>query len=490
MHGPIELLADRSPSDLVLTDAGAGVAYSATTLRELGDQLTPHLATNRKTLVHLMAGPCVEAIAAYLACLRLGHAVIVTDSRLDTDHQKNVIAGLRPDVVVDARGRHGPGGAQAAAGYRTASLVGTAGVLVRQDDHDDDALPVPDSLAVLLATSGSLDGSRLVCLSYDNVVSNALAIGQALALSPEDRAALTLPVAHSYGLSVLNSHLLAGGSLALPQIVPSNTRFWDVFGRLGCTTFAGVPDNYRILSAMGVRFADQPSLRLATVAGGALSEPLVLEIGEELLNAGKDLAVMYGQTEATARIACHRGPDVLRFPTSVGPAVPGSTVWIESPDGSPLEDGDTGEILLRGPGIMLGYASTREELAAIPENSPTTMRTGDLGYLAQGRLHVTGRLSRLIKPLGVRVQLDEIEEAFATVGPAAVVAGEGETLIVYVEADPAAYRGVYRTVLADYALPPTVVRIEPIARIPRTYSGKVSYAELSQADRLHRTSRS
>ncbi|MDV9194455.1 AMP-binding protein [Streptomyces sp. Wh19] len=430
-------------------------------------------------MVHLMAGPCVEAIAAYLACLRLGHAVIVTDSRLDTDHQNTVRACMRPDVVVDARGRHGPGTIPATAGYLTAPSLGTATVLVRQGDNY--AIPVSDSVAVLLATSGSLDGSRFVCLSYRNVISNALAIGQALALSSEDRAALTLPLAHSYGLSVLNSHLLAGGSLAMPQIVPSSSRFWGVFGRLGCTTFAGVPDNYQILTALGVRFGAQPSLRLATVAGGALSERLVVEIAEDLLSTGKELAVMYGQTEATARIACHRGPDVLRYPTSVGAAVPGSTVWIESPDGSLQRDGDTGEILLRGPGIMLGYVRTRQDLATIPDNSPPTLRTGDRGHLSQGRLRITGRLSRLVKPLGVRVELDEIEAAFAAVGPAAVVAGEGETLMVYVERDPAAYRGVYRSVLANYALPPKAVRVVPITRIPRTYSGKVAYSALSPA---------
>ncbi|MGB6164845.1 MAG: AMP-binding protein [Pseudonocardiaceae bacterium] len=477
MTDSLDMLAGRSATDEIIVEPASGVAHTAAALRRLGTAFAARLSGTGKLLVHLIAERSVESIAVYLECLRLGHAVLLVDPRLRNDRQVAVRDSFQPDVIVDTRGVS----SLARPDYSAVAPLGTTTILVRRGGASSS---VPRPVAVLLATSGSVGGFRLVCLSYANLASNASAIGQALDLRPNDRGALCLPLAFSYGLSVLNSHLTSGGSVAVMNTAPTSLAFWPLFEAAGCTTFAGVPETYRILDAIGHRLADHPTLRLATQAGSRMSEPLVVRTATGLVEAGKDFAVMYGQTEATARIACQCGSDVLRSPRSVGTVIPGSRLWTVRPDGSPQGDDEPGEIVLAGPGVMLGYAYSRNDLSTVPHEPSPNLRTGDLGYLSDGRLHIVGRLGRLAKPFGVRVQLDDVEADFTAVGPAAVVTGDDETIVVYVEGSPATYRTAYRTILASYALPPSVVRVVPVDRIPRTISGKIAYSQLPDVNQI------
>jgi long-chain acyl-CoA synthetase len=475
MIDSLDLLSGRRPADDVIVEPSAGRVHSATAVRHLGSVFAGQLPGAGKCLVQLVADHSVDMVAVYLECLRLGHAVILVDQRLSGERLCAVRDAFQPDVVVDSAAEPAATARLSTAEYSLAASVGKATVLVRRDRSP---APLPPALAVMLATSGSLGNFRFVCLTFENLASNARAVGQVLGLRPDDRGALCLPLAYSYGLSVLNSHLATGGAVVLLDGAPSSLAFWRQFDATGCTTFAGVPETYRILAGIGHRIAAHPALRLATQAGGRMPEPLALSTAMTLADAGKELALMYGQTEATARITCQRGAEVLRSPGSVGTVIPGSRIWTAGPDGTRCPDGEAGEIILAGPGIMLGYACGRSDLLTLPPESPASLHTSDLGFLRDGRLYIVGRRGRLAKPLGVRVQLDEVEAEFATLGPAAAVAGADEVVTVYVEGSAHTYRSAYRAVLAAYALPPSTVRVTPIAKIPRTLTGKVAYAKL------------
>jgi long-chain acyl-CoA synthetase len=475
MIDSLDLLSGRRPADDVIFEPSAGRVHSAAAMRHLGSVFARQLPGAGKRLVQLVAGRSVDMVAVYLECLRLGHAVILVDQRLSGERLCAVRDAFQPDVVVDSVADPAAAARLSTAEYTLAAPVGRATVLVRRGRSPG---PLPRTLAVMLATSGSLGGLRFVCLTFENLASNARAVGQVLGLRPDDRGALCLPLAYSYGLSILNSHLATGGAVVLLDGTPSSLAFWPLFDVARCTTFAGVPETYRILARIGHRLAAHPALRLATQAGGRMPEPLVLSTATALADAGKELAIMYGQTEATARIACQRGADVLRSPRSVGTVIPGSQIWTVGPDGTHCQDGETGEIILAGPGIMLGYTHGRGDLLTLPTEPLATLHTGDLGILRDSMLYIVGRRGRLAKPLGVRVQLDEVEAEFAALGPAAAVAGADEVVTVYVEGSARTYRSAYRAVLAAYALPPSAVRVTPIATIPRTLTGKVAYAQL------------
>lgn len=260
---------------------------------------------------------------------------------------------------------------------------------------------VHPELAVLLPTSGSTGDPKTVRLSATNLDSNAQAIATAMDLTEDDCAVTTLSPAYSYGLSVINSHLAVGAGLLLTDGSVTDPGFFD--GLESATVMPGVPYTFEMLRRLGFCAPrDLPGLRLLTCAGGRLPTATVLEFAAAGQRHGYGLAVMYGQTEATARMAVLPPVLATRHPDSVGFAVPGGRFEIVEPDA----DG-VGEIVYHGPNVMMGYAEGPDDLAGEP--GPARLATGDRGFLREGMLCVTGRTSRFAKVRGLRMNLDDIE---------------------------------------------------------------------------------
>ena len=235
----------------------------ADTARELGGPRRLVLLETRNDLATLVH---------YLAAMAGGHAVLPVDARRD---HTAILQTYEPDVVIDANGIHRGGG--------------------RHRLHDD--------LALLLSTSGSTGSPKLVRLSHRNLVSNAAAIAEYLDIRETDRAATTLPMSYCYGLSVIHSHLLRGASLILTDRSVVDDEFWELFRRHRGTAFAGVPYTFELLERVGAQALDLPHLRYITQAGGRMPPERVRRFADLGSQQGWDLFVMYGATEATARMA-------------------------------------------------------------------------------------------------------------------------------------------------------------------------------------------
>ncbi|MCU0277856.1 MAG: AMP-binding protein, partial [Candidatus Nanopelagicales bacterium] len=260
---------------------------------------------------------------------------------------------------------------------------------------------VHPALAVLLPTSGSTGDPKTVRLSATSLDANAQAIATALDLTEDDRAVTTLSPAYSYGLSVINSHLAVGAGIVLTQRSVTDPGFFD--GLDPVTVMPGVPYTFEMLRRLGFSAPrDLPSLRLLTCAGGRLPAERVREFAAAGQRDGYGLAVMYGQTEATARMAVLPPALAAQHPDSVGYAVPGGRFEIVDPD-----DRGVGEIVYHGPNVMMGYAEGPGDLTADP--GPARLVTGDQGFMRDDLLHVTGRISRFAKVRGLRMNLDDIE---------------------------------------------------------------------------------
>ncbi len=156
---------------------------------------------------------------------------------------------------------------------------------------------------MLLNTSGSTGSPKLVRLSGQNLQANAVSIVSYLGLTADERPITSLPMAYSYGLSVINSHLLAGATLVLNEHGVLRREFWDSLDRYSCTSFAGVPYTYQMLLQTGLLKKRGATLRTLTQAGGALAETYVRQMNDLARQRGFKFFVMYGQTEATARIS-------------------------------------------------------------------------------------------------------------------------------------------------------------------------------------------
>jgi acyl-coenzyme A synthetase/AMP-(fatty) acid ligase len=209
-------------------------------------------------------------------------------------------------------------------------------------------------LALILTTSGSTGNPKLVRLTAAAVRANAASIATALDIDGDDVAPTTLPLFYSYGLSVLTSHLLSGATVVLDRRNLTTPDFWGAIDRYGATSLAAVPYQYALLQRL--RFAPDRYRRLRTLtqAGGPLRPELVADFHRRMSAVGGRLFVMYGQTEATARMTVLPPKLLPEKIGSVGFPVPGGCVTIGA---------DTGEVMYQGPNVMMGYAETAADLA-------------------------------------------------------------------------------------------------------------------------------
>ena len=434
------ILADAGDAIALIDGAsGARVSYRALAAQvaEAADRLHGAAAGG---LAFVFARNDVASVVAYLGALAAGVPVVLCDPQLPDDKAAALIERYRPAVVHGRDLPPGPAGGEA--------------------PHAD--------LALCLSTSGSTGNPKLVRLSGTAVAHNARAIARALGLGPGEVAPTSLPLHYSYGLSVLNSHLACGATVLLTDEGIVGDGFWRACRAHGATSFAGVPYSYTVLRRLGLDRVAPPTLTTLTQAGGALDVALVRQLDAAMKARGGRLVVMYGQTEACARIAILPPAELPARAGAVGRAL----------DGGALRVADDGEVIYRGPNVMMGYALTRADLARGDELGGE-LATGDLGRLDEdGILWITGRRKRIGKVFGVRVDLDELE-AVARAQPAVVgaaVVAAGDRVKVAVEGgDPAAVQGA---LAAHTGLHPTGFAVAVTAALPRLASGKLDYPAL------------
>ena len=460
------------PSRPALVDAVGATTLTYAELLESVRTLARRLEeTDGKRLAFCFTRNDVGAVLGYLAAVQAGHAVLLVDADA-LEHGLRLLEIYRPELLLN------PPAAMhddlLARGYeRLAS--GEVPIVLKGTRRG--AEPDPD-LAVLLSTSGTTGSPKLVRLTRHNVESNASSICQALALDRNERAVTSLPINYSYGLSVLNSHLAAGATITLTNESVLSPTFWEAFRAQECTSFAGVPYSYQILARTGFDPADTPSLRTMTQAGGKLASEQVQHFWE-LIRARGRFFVMYGQTEATARMAILPPECLPEKLGSVGLPIAGGRFEIRSETGGACPPNEIGEITYTGPNVMMGYALTRGDLSRADELS-NTLATGDLGYLDDdGFLYITGRRTRMSKLYGVRVDLDEVERLLRLDGPVAVVGNDAKLVIFCETGDSEVFSENRRALARKLRLHHRAFEFRRVDSLPLSANGKIDYAQLN-----------
>ncbi len=413
----MSFLGLRPTDEPALVDAATGETTSFRQLLDGASELTRPLGGDKR-LVFLLSRNDRFSTTVYAATQLGGHALALLDGTKPLATHAAVLNEYRPNSVA---GPVGTAEALQAQGLAVDQVHQTPeGELISMADHAGAVLH--PTLAVLLGTSGTTGSSKYVRLSAANVEANARSIAEYIGITPDERPITSLPLHYSFGLSVLNSHWLAGAAVVLSAESIMQRPFWESVERRGCTSLAGVPYTYQMLERIGYRDMDLPSVSTMQQAGGALDHTLTGIYGEHMSHKGGRFFVMYGQTEATARIA-YVPPDRLAEKAgSAGLAIPGGRLRIEAAGDELPGQPATGEVVYEGPNVMLGYADGREELTAGDELGGV-LHTGDIGYLDdEGFLFLTGRSKRIAKVFGLRVNLDEIELMLREQGPAAVIA--------------------------------------------------------------------
>ena len=443
-------LSSAAPDRPALREGDEHLTYAE--LRDRVGERGERLGLPNRSVVALTGDRSIEFVVTYLTLLDRGHVPLLV-----ADHV-GALVGRWPVAAAIRADRDG----------------------WTIEHTSNGPLDLHPDLALLLSTSGSTGNPKLVRLSQDNLRANAASIAAYLRLTKADRGITTLPLHYCYGLSVLHSHLSVGAGVTLIEASVVDPCFRDALVRDEVTNIAGVPYTFDLLERVGPERIRVPSLRLVTQAGGRLAPERVSEWLDRAESWGSEFVVMYGQTEATARMA-YLPPDVARHrPETIGRPIPGGALSIRpSDDATELEEG-VGELVYDGPNVMLGYATEVADLARGRELH--TLRTGDLArYHADDDVfEIVGRRSRFVKPFGVRVDLDDIERYAADVAGLEHVAatGDDDRLVVAVPGADAAAVG--RAIVERTGLPRQAVVVDADAELPFTAAGKIDYPAIAR----------
>ncbi len=340
--------------------------------------------------------------------------------------------------------------------------------------------PLHDELGLLLTTSGSTGSPKLVRQSYQNIQSNAEAIAEYLELDENERPVTTLPMNYTYGLSIINSHILVGATILLTTASIVAKDFWDFMKVNKSTSFGGVPYTYEMLKRIRFFKMDLPDLRYFTQAGGKLSPELHKEFAEYAMERGKRFVVMYGQTEATARMAYLPHENALVKYGSMGIAIPGGKFTLVDVNGNAVTEPDVvGELVYEGENVTLGYAECGTDLAKGDERGGR-LETGDMAQMDQdGYFYIVGRKKRFLKLFGNRVNLDEIDRMVKSVYDDVDVASDGTDELMKVYITKESYvKDVEKLILERTRINNRAVQVIAIDEIPRNEAGKTLYKNL------------
>lgn len=425
-----------------------------------------------RCLVFCLSGNTVGSVMGYVSFLSSSIVPVMLDAKINNGFLKSLINDYRPQYLWMPYGR-----LNEFEGYKVVFSKHNY-TLVKLEEENYFQLH-PD-LAMLLTTSGSTGSPKFVRISYENLKVNTASIISYLSIDEKERAITTLPMWYSYGLSVINSHLSTGAALLLTSKTMVEKVFWDFFKSNEGSSLSGVPHTFNILK--NIRFAQMelPSLRTITQAGGKLSDDLNKYISEYAFNSGKRFFVMYGQTEATARMSILPSDLIFEKFGSVGSPLQGSEFCLIDGNGREIEEADViGELVYKGKNVSMGYAVSGNDLIKDDENNGVLL-TGDLAKKDRDNFYyITGRKSRYIKLYGHRLNLDETEILLEQIISECACVGRDDKLSVYIT-DRSRLSEVKNYLSGKTGINSNAFSVEHCEEIPKNAFGKINYSILQK----------
>ncbi len=424
-----------------------------------------------RNLLFLVCRNTIPAVSIYLSCLRKGVVPVLINEDMSEDFFSSLAERYQPAYIC------APKDCQVKLADCVQAVSHYYDYAVCRTKYTSDYKIHPE-LALLLTTSGSTGSPKLVRQSYRNISSNADSIAEYLNIQEHDRAISTLPMSYTYGLSIINSHILRGASVILNNYTLVQKDFWALLKQEKATTFGGVPYTYEILKKLKFATMDLPSLRYLTQAGGRLSMELTEEFCRISQEKGIKFIVMYGQTEATARMSWLPWEFTPKKIGSIGTAIPGGHFSLSDDDGHEILQADTtGELVYKGPNVTMGYAEGYDDLKLGDQNGGI-LHTGDMAKRdVDGFYYIVGRKKRFLKLFGNRVNLDETEEMLKKEGWDCACSGVDDHMRIYT-----CLHGKDSELIAFISektgLHRSAFEVVCIENLPRNESGKILYSSL------------
>jgi acyl-CoA synthetase (AMP-forming)/AMP-acid ligase II len=450
----------------VITDNGLSFTYGQ--INDICLRWSQYMKPRSLTLC--LCNNEIGSLLAYLTCLQHGIVPVMLDGSKDLDLVNNLLDVYQPNYIwlPDARvNEFSFEHVYSEYGYSLLSV-------------NKETIELHPDLALLLTTSGSTGSPKLVRLTYENIKSNAISIADYLNITSEERPITSLPMYYSFGISVLNSHLISGATILLTDKSIAQKEFWSFLKENNATSLSGVPYTFEMLKRLRFFRMDLPSLKTITQAGGKLRADLVKEYIDGAIDTNKQFIVMYGQTEATARMSYLPWEVASEKYSSIGIAIPGGKFELQDENHNIIECSDVdGELVYIGANVSMGYAETKLDLSKGDENNGI-LYTGDIARRdADGYYYITGRMKRFVKVFGNRVNLDATEQILKSSGFDCACVGVDEKITIFVT-DIQNEQAIKDLLLQKTGLNTRAFEVREIENFPISSSGKILYAELSK----------
>lgn len=429
----------------------ATASYTYADLAKDVAQVVSMLALPEKAVVGIVCRNDYKTIVHYVAALQAGHAVMLLNDELEEGVLNNIVTYYAPAFLL---------GAVAHDEYEEITdQFWKKRILPTYEVHKD--------LALMLSTSGTTGSPKYVRLSYKNIQANAQSIVEYLEITTEDRPVINLPLSYSYGISIINSHLQVGATMLLTSKSVKLPSFWYFLNEFKGTSIAGVPFTYQLLNRIGFTDMDLPSLQVMTQAGGHLDTYLVNKMNQYAMRTGRRFYVMYGQTEASPRIAY---VPYDRLADKIG------TIGIPVPGGR-FELAEDGELIYYGKNVMMGYATGAADLAKGDEYGGR-LATGDVATIDdEGYATLIGRLKSFVKIKGLRINLHDVEKTIAQkFGLTTACVGNDDKIVAVVVGGEEAH--IQKFLAQRYKLHDSHIDVHSVDELPHLHTGKLDYKKM------------
>lgn len=425
-------------------------------------EYTNQLNVDGKQLIFLYVDNSLLSIKAYLHFLSSPHVIALLSNSINSNLKESLEDKYKPYCIVDFK-------REAVEEY--SFLKNYLGLIDIHINSSNESQSISEELKLLLSTSGTTGSPKFVKLSEENLIANAESIIDYLPIHESDVTPLNLPIHYSYGLSILHTNCIKGGTVicSLPDIM--DKKFWVAQEDLKFTSLAGVPFVYEMLKRIGFTKKTYPSLRYLTQAGGKLNEDLILHYHNYAKESNIHFYVMYGQTEATARMSFLHPEFIENKIGSIGKAIKNGEFQLEE---------HSNQLIYTGDNVFGGYAESLEDLYSY--DSSNTLYTGDVAKIdTDGFVYIVGRLKRFVKVFGNRVNLDEIEQMlknnFENTSFISFGLNDQFIFILYNNSQ-ISKEDIVEFLKSEYSIHHSCIKTDFISEIPLSSNGKVDYSKL------------
>ncbi len=337
-----------------------------------------------------------------------------------------------------------------------------------------------DDLALIIPTSGSTGSSKFVMLSYKNLNSNTNSITSYLKLNKLDQSIFSLPFNYSYGLSILNTHISNGASLILEHSSPTQKEFWDTFKKhKKITNFSSVPLVFEFIKKFKINIFNFKNLKFCTVAGGHLGMENQKYFHNQFLRKKIRFYIMYGQTEASPRISYVRLSELKNNYGSIGrPISGGKFELINQRMYSSNKNHNVGELVYSGDNVFIGYCENKNDLNKVSKIKK--LKTGDLAYKKNNNYYIIGRIKRIVKCSGIRINLDDLEKKLNFEFNDIILIGNDNNIVILTR-KISQKLNIKQYMINKVKINPFFFKIVSIKKFPKLESGKIDYKLLSKS---------